>query len=93
MGRRSIVARHGKRQRKSNFWLWWLAIAGLVVVIAGVVVYGLGSQGPSEVQGVLKPVRLTKNIGNVPYGGGLAKATFELSAEGGPVTVKTIATT
>lgn len=92
-GRSHAAARRSKAKRKPDLLLWGLAIAGLAIIIAGVVLYAVGSRGPEGAQGTIKVERAKVDMGNVPYEGGLAKAIYNITAEGGPVTVKTVTTT
>ncbi len=74
-----------------GFFRLLLVIAvGLVLVLGGI--YAVSAQGTAKV-GALTSDRLEQDIGDVPYDGGLGKATYTLAAQGGPVTVTYLTTT
>lgn len=91
----AVAAKRAKsrRQSESNLWLWLIAGAGLVIIALGIGLYIAGSQGPTGAQGKLSAPSVSQDIGTVPYEGGLAKATYTITAQGNPVMVKSLTTT
>ncbi len=95
-----MTTRYGKpaRRAKANRrvsrlpWLVGIAVVALLAMLGGLYVWG-EQQSQAQVSGKLVAERLTQDIGTVPYAGGLAKARFALTAQGGPVVVKSISTT
>ncbi len=88
------TARRAKANRRASRlpWLVAVAVVGLLATLGGLYVWG-EQQSQAQVSGKLVAERLSQDVGTVPFGGGLAKARFSLTAQGGPVVVKGISTT
>lgn len=93
--RYSKSARRAKSSRRARHlpWLVALAVVGFLMALGGIYAWAEQQSSRSQVIGRLVAERLSQDIGTVPYSGGLAKARFVLTAQGGPVVVQGISTT
>ncbi len=90
--KRGANQRRPARKAKGASGLWVLVAVVLVLVLGGGAIYATSAPDQTK-PGTLVTDRTKVEMGNVPYSGGLGKASFNLTVQGGPVIVRGLDTT